>query len=69
MIDVELKILDPRVGRDIPLPTPATPGWATIESDSSLKSFFGDIATGHASPADAAKAFDTHLGQALNAAP
>jgi N,N'-diacetylchitobiose transport system substrate-binding protein len=49
--------------------TPATPGWATIESDNSLKSFFGDIATGHASPADAAKAFDTHLDQALNAAP
>jgi len=31
MIDVELKILDPRIGRDIPLPTPATPGSAGMD--------------------------------------
>lgn len=49
--------------------TPATPGWATIESDKSLRGFFGDIATGRKSPADAAKSFDAHLTQALNATP
>jgi dUTP pyrophosphatase len=31
MIDVELKILDARVGRDIPLPSPATPGSAGMD--------------------------------------
>ena len=31
MIDVELKILDPRVGRDIPLPSAATPGSAGMD--------------------------------------
>jgi dUTP diphosphatase len=31
MIDVELKILDSRVGRDIPLPTSATPGSAGMD--------------------------------------
>jgi len=31
MIDVELKILDARVGRDIPLPTAATPGSAGMD--------------------------------------
>ena len=47
--------------------TPATPGWATIESDKSINGFFADIATGRKSPAQAAKDFDTHLDQALNA--
>jgi N,N'-diacetylchitobiose transport system substrate-binding protein len=47
--------------------TPATPGWATVESDKSINTFFADIATGRKSPADAAKDFDTHLDQALNA--
>jgi N,N'-diacetylchitobiose transport system substrate-binding protein len=47
--------------------TPATPGWATVESDKSIKDFFGDIATGRRSPAAAAGAFDAHLDQALNA--
>ncbi|MFJ5034558.1 extracellular solute-binding protein [Streptomyces sp. NPDC088560] len=47
--------------------TPATPGWATIESDLSLKQFFADIATGRKSVAQAAKGFDTHLDQTLNA--
>ena len=31
MIDVELKILDPRVGKDIPLPGAATPGSAGMD--------------------------------------
>lgn len=48
--------------------TPATPGWATIESDKSINGFFADIATGRKSVAQAAKDFDAHLNQALNAA-
>ncbi|MEZ0067341.1 N,N'-diacetylchitobiose transport system substrate-binding protein [Streptacidiphilus sp. MAP12-20] len=48
--------------------TPATPGWATIESDLSINQFFADIATGRKSVAQAAKDFDAHLDQALNAA-
>ncbi|MFC1408090.1 extracellular solute-binding protein [Streptacidiphilus sp. N1-12] len=47
--------------------TPATPGWGTIEADDSINSFLADIATGRKSPAAAAKAFDAHLDQALNA--
>ncbi|WP_433172040.1 extracellular solute-binding protein [Actinoallomurus sp. CA-150999] len=47
--------------------TPASPGWATIESDKSLQTFFGDISTGKTPIADAAKSFDQHLNQALNA--
>lgn len=47
--------------------TPATPGWATIESDSSINQFFEQIATGTQSPAQAAASFDNHLDQALNA--
>ena len=47
--------------------TPATPGWATIESDASINQFFSSIATGGQSPAQAAKSFDSHLDQALNA--
>jgi N,N'-diacetylchitobiose transport system substrate-binding protein len=47
--------------------TPATPGWATVESDKSINDFFGDIATGRKTPSDAAAAFDQHLDQALNA--
>ena len=31
MIEIELKILDPRVGREIPLPTTATPGSAGMD--------------------------------------
>lgn len=31
MIQIELKILDPRVGREIPLPAPATPGSAGMD--------------------------------------
>lgn len=47
--------------------TPATPGWATIESDASINQFFAAIATGSQSPAQAAASFDSHLDQALNA--
>jgi N,N'-diacetylchitobiose transport system substrate-binding protein len=47
--------------------TPATPGWATIESDKSINTFFADIATGRKTTAQAAHDFDTHLDQALNA--
>ena len=49
--------------------TPATPGWATIESDSSINSFFADIATGRQTTMTAATAFDAHLDQALNSSP
>ena len=31
MIDVEVKILDPRVGREFPLPSAATPGSAGVD--------------------------------------
>ncbi|WP_030912341.1 extracellular solute-binding protein [Streptomyces sp. NRRL F-5126] len=48
--------------------TPASPGWATVESDQSINTLFADVATGRKTPAAAAKAFDTHLDQALNAA-
>jgi N,N'-diacetylchitobiose transport system substrate-binding protein len=48
--------------------TPATPGWATIESDASINQFFAAIATGSQTPPQAAQSFDTHLDQALNAA-
>jgi len=47
--------------------TPATPGWATIESDQSINTFFADIATGRKTVAQAAASFDAHLDQALNA--
>jgi N,N'-diacetylchitobiose transport system substrate-binding protein len=49
--------------------TPATPGWATVESDKSINQFFADIATGRKTVAQAAKDLDAHLDQALNAAP
>lgn len=47
--------------------TPATPGWATIESDQTINTFFSDIATGRKTPQQAAQGFDAHLNQALNA--
>lgn len=36
MIDVELKILDPRLGNEIPLPAPATPGSAGMDLRAAL---------------------------------
>lgn len=50
-------------------PTPATPGWATIEGDASFQSMFADIATGRKSPEQAAEGFSKHLTTALNAQP
>ncbi|UOX92598.1 extracellular solute-binding protein [Amycolatopsis sp. FBCC-B4732] len=47
--------------------TPAAPGWATIESDKSINTFFADIATGRKPIAQAAQDFDAHLTEALNA--
>jgi N,N'-diacetylchitobiose transport system substrate-binding protein len=47
--------------------TPAAPGWAAIETDSSLANFFADIATGRKSVAEAAAALNEHLTKALNA--
>ncbi|MET9000132.1 extracellular solute-binding protein [Amycolatopsis sp. NPDC004169] len=47
--------------------TPAAPGWATIESDKSINTFFADIATGRRPIADAAREFDAHLTEALGA--
>jgi N,N'-diacetylchitobiose transport system substrate-binding protein len=48
-------------------PTPATPGWATIEGDASFQSMFADIATGRKTPQAAADSFSKHLTTALNA--
>jgi N,N'-diacetylchitobiose transport system substrate-binding protein len=47
--------------------TPATPGWATIESDKSVLDFFSQVASGSKTPAEAASDFDSHLETALNA--
>ncbi len=47
--------------------TPATPGWATIESDASVTDFFSQIASGAKTPQQAAADFDQHLAKALNA--
>lgn len=48
-------------------PTPATPGWATIEGDASFQSMFADVATGRKSPKESATDFSKHLTSALNA--
>jgi N,N'-diacetylchitobiose transport system substrate-binding protein len=48
-------------------PTPATPGWATIEGDASFQTMFADIATGRKDPKAAAEDFSKHLTSALNA--
>jgi N,N'-diacetylchitobiose transport system substrate-binding protein len=47
--------------------TPATPGWATIESDASVTDFFSQIADGTKTPQQAGADFDKHLNTALNA--
>lgn len=47
--------------------TPATPGWATIESDASVTDFFSQIAAGTKTPQQAGADFDKHLNDALNA--
>ena len=48
-------------------PTPATPGWATIEGDSTFQTMFADVATGRKTPEAAAQGFSQHLTTALNA--
>ena len=45
------------------------PAGPTIEWDKSHQDFFADIATGRKTPAEAAKDFDAHLDEALNAHP
>ncbi|MGN6126577.1 MAG: extracellular solute-binding protein [Humibacter sp.] len=47
--------------------TPSSPGWATIESDKSVLSYFSEPAAGTATPEASAQAFSTHLEKALNA--
>jgi N,N'-diacetylchitobiose transport system substrate-binding protein len=48
-------------------PTPAAPGWATIEGDSTFQTMFADVATGRKTPKQAAEGFSEHLTTALNA--
>lgn len=43
--------------------TPGSPNWATIEGDKSVNSFTQSIATGTATPAQAAKTFDQHMNE------
>lgn len=43
--------------------TPGSPNWATIEGDKSVNSFTQSIATGTATPEQAAKTFDQHMDQ------
>ncbi|MHB8273505.1 MAG: extracellular solute-binding protein [Dermatophilaceae bacterium] len=46
--------------------TPAAANWSTVEGDLSINQFFSSIASGAKSPADAAKAFDSHVDSVLN---
>ncbi|MFT8640035.1 sugar ABC transporter substrate-binding protein [Bifidobacterium sp.] len=46
--------------------TPGSPNWATIEGDKSINSFTQSIATGTATPAQAAKTFDQHMDQVFS---
>ncbi|MCH4160576.1 extracellular solute-binding protein [Bifidobacterium sp.] len=43
--------------------TPGSANWATIEGDKSVNSFTQSIATGTATPAQAAKSFDEHMDE------
>ncbi|MFT8788130.1 MAG: extracellular solute-binding protein [Bifidobacterium psychraerophilum] len=43
--------------------TPGSPNWATIEGDKSVNSFTQSIATGTATPEQAAKTFDAHMDE------
>jgi N,N'-diacetylchitobiose transport system substrate-binding protein len=54
-------------GAKLSISTPATPGWATIESDASETDFFSQVSSGNKSVAQAAADFDKHLDAALNA--
>ncbi|QDZ14828.1 extracellular solute-binding protein [Humibacter ginsenosidimutans] len=46
--------------------TPSSANWATIESTKAINQFFSSIASGSATPADAAKSFDATLEKTLN---
>lgn len=46
--------------------TPAAANWSTVEGDLSVNQLFASIASGAKSPADAGKAFDTHVDSVLN---
>ena len=45
--------------------TPASPNWSTIEGDKSINQLFSSIASGTATPEEAAKTFDAHLDETL----
>jgi N,N'-diacetylchitobiose transport system substrate-binding protein len=49
--------------------TPATPGWATVESDNVMETLFSSVAQGKQSIAQIAKATDKQLDSLLNATP
>ena len=46
--------------------TPSSANWATIESTKAINQFFSSIASGTASPSDAAASFDATLAKTLN---
>ncbi|MHA7985644.1 extracellular solute-binding protein [Rathayibacter sp. CAU 1779] len=46
--------------------TPSAASWSTIEGNKSINQFFASIASGTATPADAAKSFDATLEKTLN---
>lgn len=45
--------------------TPAAASWSTLEGDQGMERLFSSVASGAASPAEAAKTFDTHLQSTL----
>lgn len=49
--------------------TPSAPGWATIETDQTVLSFFSQVAAGTKTVSQSADSFSAHLVQALNANP
>jgi len=46
--------------------TPAAPGWATIETDQTVLSFFSEVAAGTKSVPESSQSFSDHLVKALN---
>jgi N,N'-diacetylchitobiose transport system substrate-binding protein len=48
------------------VPTPSTPGWATVESDLLMENLFGDVATGRLSIPAATSSADAKITAALN---
>jgi N,N'-diacetylchitobiose transport system substrate-binding protein len=55
------------VGAENSISTPATAGWATIESDQTILGVFSQVTAGSKSAKDAASSMDSHLDTALNA--